>query len=166
MLVVGFLACQFSLLGEQQEHQELTVSFKDIRIEIKDICFVTFITFFVVFQIWHQYQKGIRRQVVHYLVCALHLEIFFRLDSLVVVLCGTMFGAGSASVHMSHGFKCSWLWHATSPSAPEAKKSLKVKKVPKRANNCVRMQEKSYNLHASRELVSPVCLSPSCLQAN
>ena len=37
MLVVGFLACQFSLLGEQQEHQELTVSFKDIRTEIKEI---------------------------------------------------------------------------------------------------------------------------------
>ena len=100
MLVVGFLACQFSLLEEKQEHQELMVSFKDIRIEIKDICYVTFITFFVVFQIWHQYQKGIRRQVVHYLVCALQLEIFFRLDSLVVVLCGTMFGAGSASVHV------------------------------------------------------------------
>ena len=64
------------------------------------------------------------------------------------------------------GFNCSWLWHATSPLATEAKKSLKVKKVPKRANNCVRMQKKCYNLHTSRELVYPVCLSPSCLQAN
>ena len=28
------------------------------------------------------------------------------------------------------------------------------------------MHKKCYNLHTSRELVSPVCLSPSCLQAD
>ena len=32
----------------------------------------------------------------------------------------------------SHVFKCSWLWQVTSPLAPDAKKTLKVKKVPKK----------------------------------
>ena len=36
----------------------------------------------------------------------------------------------------------------------------------KRAKNSLKMHKKCYNLHTSRELVSPICLSPSCLQAD
>ena len=38
-----------------------------------------------------------------------------------------------------------------------------AKKCSKLSKNA---QKKCYNLHTSRELVSPVCLSPSCLQAD
>ena len=36
----------------------------------------------------------------------------------------------------------------------------------KRAKNCLKEHKKCYNLHTSRELVSPVCLSPSCLKTD
>ena len=33
---------------------------------------------------------------------------------------------------LPHGFNCSWLWHATSSSTPDAKKTLKMTEVPKK----------------------------------
>ena len=66
---------------------------------------------------------------------------------------------------VSHSFNCSWLWHATSPLAPDAKKTLKVTKVLNRAINCQKIHKRCYNLHTPRELVSPLCLSQSCIEA-
>ena len=55
----------------------------------------------------------------------------------------------------THGFKCSWLWHTTSPLAPDAKKTLKVKKVQKRAKNWLKMHKKVLqSAHIKRVSVS------------
>ena len=51
-------------------------------------------------------------------------------------------------------------WHQTQ------KRHWRWKKCPKRAKMCLKMHKKCYYLHKSRELVSPVCLSYSCLQAD
>ena len=46
------------------------------------------------------------------------------------------------------------------------KRLWRWKKCQKRAKNCLKVHTKGYNLHISRRLVSPVCLSPSRLQAD
>ena len=64
----------------------------------------------------------------------------------------------------ANGFKCSWLWHATSPFAPDAKKKLwRWKKCQQRDKTVWKCTKKCYNLHTPRELVSVPILPSSRL---
>ena len=91
--------------------------------------------------------------------------MFEELESSIVVftdkkLKKNMFKHRIPIISISHGFNCSWLWHATSSSAPDAKKTLKMKKVPKRAKTVKKNTQKVLqSAHINRVSVSRMSVS-------